>query len=207
MTGPPKKMPGWKLGLTVFGGMVGLAAFAGAAVVPFLDGLEKVPATDEDRRLVLTADDLALHLPGFIPDPNKETLEKSSSAIGSFEIEYEYDGGEDDRVRYLTSSLNRTTRLSEAKVAYLTAWTTTSLASNLMMEDVEVFEREGVFRWGDESHFGVVFARGSPVGNVFVARDGKTFFYLLLVGVYVDNGETFERLVGPTLAAIQHSSE
>jgi hypothetical protein len=159
-----------------------------------------VALADGERELVLDI----THLTGWIPDysPNRaaETVQKTRYIDDSFEIEYVYAIPEDDGAPYLSYSVTFEPSETDASTTYVSLWGGTRVAFYAFGgTQVEVQEKNEIFRWGDESRFGLLLTEGRPFGNVFVAKKGKRVVYLLLSGVYFDDPENFSGLLTPYL--------
>ena len=78
----------------------------------------------------------------------------------------------------------------------------------MMLGDTEVSveERSELFQWGAFSRFGVLTTDGVPFGNVFLARRGSLVVYLLLAGVYFDEGQSVSELLTPYLEKLDRLS-
>jgi len=57
---------------------------------------ESANLTEQDVSAVLKAEDLALWMEGFVPDPTKESLVKTKEFDDSYDIEYTYENQDGD---------------------------------------------------------------------------------------------------------------
>jgi hypothetical protein len=90
--------------------------------------------------------------------------------------------------------------VSDAKTTYVSLWGGTKVAFYVFGEvQVDLQEKNELFRWGDESRFGLLLADGRPFGNVFVAKKEKRVVYLLVSGIYFDDTESFSAFLSPYL--------
>jgi hypothetical protein len=158
-----------------------------------------VPVTQADRGRVLDIRALAEWMEDFTPDPTRESIRKERYIDRSWELEYEYDDPS-EAAPYLTCSVGWEPKVSDAVTGYLMMWHGGTAALRFGADTpLTVVERNDLFRWGDQSRFGILTRNGNPVGNVFMARHGKTVFYVLFSGVYFDDAEALAELLKPVL--------
>ena len=144
---------------------------------------------------------------GYTPDLAGERMTKTRYFDDSYEIEYVYDLPDDEEAPYLTYSLTFEGTEADARGTYTSIWGGTNVAFMMLGDtEVSVDERSELFRWGDFSRFGVLTTDGVPFGNVFLARRGSMVVYLLLAGVYFDEGESVSELLTPYLEKLDRSS-
>jgi hypothetical protein len=67
----------------------------------------------------------------------------------------------------------------------------------------ELVERNDIFSFGDKSRFALLVENGEPLGNLFAMCSDKNAFLLMIGGVYFDERESWEELVGPVLWALE----
>ncbi len=162
--------------------------------------------TAEDRQLIVDARALAEYTEDFTPNPKNETITRSRYIDRSYDIEYEYDDPGNDNEPYLHCCVTVERKRSDALTTYLAAWQGSRLGMTWGADaEVEVVERNDLFRWGDQSKFAVFFVDGKPGGNIFVARKGNVVVDLILGGVYFDEAEGFSSFVSPALTKIENS--
>ncbi len=189
----------WILILIPLGLLAALAAVIGLGALFNLSGTSVALAAGE-RELVVDIAHLGGWMEGYTPDPAGETLEKTRYIDDSYEIEYVYDLPENDEAPYLSYTVTFEPSASDASTTYVSLWGGTKVAFYVFGEvQVEVQEKNELFRWGDESRFGLLLAEGRPFGNVFVAKKGKRVVYLLVSGIYFDDSESFSGFLTPYL--------
>ena len=189
----------WILILIPVGLVAAVAAVVGLGALFNLTGTNVALAAGE-RELVVDISHLKGWMEGYTPDPSGETLQKTRYIDDSFEIEYVYDLPQDDEAPYLSYSVTFEPSPSDANTTYVSLWGGTKVAFYVFGEvQVEVQEKNELFRWGDESRFGLLLADGRPFGNVFVAKKGKRVVYLLVSGIYFDDSESFSGFLTPYL--------
>jgi len=182
---------------------IGLVASLGAVVG--LGALFNLTATNValaagERDLVVDISHLKGWMEGYTPNLSGESLQKTRYIDDSFEIEYVYDLPEDDKAPYLSYSVTFEPSASDANTTYVSLWGGTKVAFYVFGElQVDVQEKNEIFRWGEESRFGLLLADGRPFGNVFVAKKEKRVVYLLVSGIYFDDTESFSDFLTPYL--------
>lgn len=163
---------------------------------------KKVPVTGRDREMVLDIRALAARMEDFSPAPVRESIRKERYFDGSWEVEYEYDDPADS-APYLTCTVGWEPKVSDAAAGYLIMWHGATLGLRYGSDaTLTVAERNDLFRWGDQSRLGILMLDGKPVGNVFVARKGKTMFSVLFSGVYFDEPDELAEMLEPVLGKI-----
>jgi hypothetical protein len=189
----------WILILVPVGIVASLAAVLGLGALFNLSGTD-VALADGERELVLDISHLTGWIPGYTPDLAGETITKTRYLDDSFEIEYEYDLPQNEEAPYLSYNLTFEPSESDASTTYVSLWGGTKVAFYVFGEiQVEVEEKNELFRWGDQSRFGLLLAEGKPFGNVFVAKKGKRVVYLLVSGIYFDDSENVTAFLAPYL--------
>ena len=204
---PPRKrskLP-WILLLVIPLSMVAVIVFVvGIGALYVLTATEE-EVTAEDRQLVVDIQALASSLEDFVPDPSNETITKQRYLDRSYDIEYEYDDPDDDYEPYLYCCVTVERKHSDAVTSYVTAWQASKLGLRWGADaEVDIVERNDLFRWGDQSRFAIVMVDGEPGGNLFFARKGKVVVGVVLGGVYFDEAEGFSEFVSPALSNIEN---
>jgi hypothetical protein len=179
--------------------LVGIgAAFVGLGTLYSMTGTEETLAPGE-RELMLDIGHLAGWMEGYAPDLAGETVIKTRYADHSYDIQYTYEVP-DDSAPYLSYMLNFEPTETDADSTYFSLWGGSKVAFYAFgAMDVAVDEQDDLFRWGDESRFGVLRTEGKPFGNVFIAKRGKTVVYLLLTGIYFEDPDNVSTLLTPYL--------
>lgn len=182
---------------------VGIAATLGAVVG--LGALFNMTGTSValaagERDLVVDISHLQGWMKDYAPNPAGETLSKTRYIDDSFEIEYVYDLPQDDEAPYLSYTVTFEPDESDASTTYVSLWGGTKVGFYVFGDvQVEVQEKNEIFRWGDESRFGLLRTGDRPFGNVFVAKKGKRVVYLLVSGIYFNDSESFSDFLTPYL--------
>ncbi len=189
----------WILVLIPVGLLASVAAVIGLGALFNMSGTSVALAAGE-RDLVVDISHLKGWMEDYSPDPTGETVEKTRYIDDSYEIEYVYDLPDNDEAPYLSYTLTFEPSVSDANTTYVSLWGGTKVAFYVFGEvQVDVQEKNEVFKWGDESRFGLLVAEGLPFGNVFVAKKDKRVVYLLVSGIYFDDAESFSSFLTPYL--------
>ena len=204
----PKKRRAWLwLAFLTPLAALGTVALLLALGVLFKASGETLEPTREERALLLDIWHLSRWMTGYTPDLAGERMTKTRYFDDSYEIEYVYDLPDDDEAPYLTYSLTFEGTEADARGTYTSIWGGTKVAFMMLGDtEVSVDERSELFHWGDFSRFGVLTTDGIPFGNVFLARRGSMVVYLLLAGVYFDEGESVSELLTPYLEKLDRLS-
>lgn len=176
--------------------LVGLGAFA----VVTAKNSPQTPPSEEDRGLVVTAEEIAALVPDLEVDRKHEKFRRSRDFFGSVEFTYEYEPPEGGLYINCTASIERAasdavTSLGAARLGfrgYLGAAT-----------EVKEERRDELFKWGDNSEFSILTKNGKAFGNFFAARKGNKVFMLMLAGVYVEDADILRDLLTPRLEALE----
>jgi len=194
----------WILLLAIPLGLVALIAFVAGIGALYVFTATEQEVTAEERRLIVDAEALAGLVKCFVPDPSRETITKRRYLDRSYEIEYEYDDPNDDYAPYLYCCVTVERKQSDAITSYVAAWQTSRLGMVWRPgAEVEVVERNSLFRRGDTSRFAVVKAGGEPCGCLFVARKERIVVDLVVSGVHFEEADGFSELVSPALSRIE----
>ncbi|MGO8691761.1 MAG: hypothetical protein ACLQLG_19240 [Thermoguttaceae bacterium] len=157
------------------------------------------PAAAADRQRIVDIHAVAAQIDDYRPDAGRETFRRHEYFDRSFELDYSYAPGKGDDLA-MNSTLTVAATTADAERLFRRRWGLDAAARTLSGgKDLRLIERNDIFHWGDQSRLGVLIAGGKPVGNLFVARRGRTVFYLLVSGACFDSPEAFSSLVLPTL--------
>lgn len=169
---------------------------------------EVLAPTAEEEALVLDIDHLSDWMVDYVPDFARETLTKTRYLDRSYELDYTYDVPDDENAPYLSYTLTFEPSQTDAGRTYVSYWSGTRVAFFAFgTSDVTIDERNDLFRWGDESRFGLLTTEGQPFGNVFVAREGNRVVYFLISGLYFDDAEQITALLDPYLKRLRGYSD
>ncbi len=154
---------------------------------------------DTDKEMFVRAKDFAEY--GFsIQNAEKyESFEKINLFDGSQQIEYEFETPENESANslYLIETVTIDTNQSDAKMSK--GVEDTGISIGLKIGGIEKEEVKDFYKYGDSSNFYALKKDGKKVGNYFSTRHGKNTFSLFIVGLYVDDVETWREIVEPRL--------
>jgi hypothetical protein len=159
------------------------------------------PVGPNDRAAIVDIDMfLAWSGDTYAPDYRGETIVKTRFFDGSYDIVYDFDIPEDPNAPYLNCNVTIEKNNTDAKASYVSMWAGAILGMHILGEvDVEVTERNDIFRWGDESTFAILSVDGEPFGNMFSTRKGNRVLFIIFSGIYTDDGEFVSELLLPAL--------
>ncbi|MEE2685458.1 MAG: hypothetical protein VYB09_04045 [Planctomycetota bacterium] len=171
--------------------IVGVVMLFLSAGLLFVATGKEEPVTEADRAVLVDIDHLSEWMfDEYVPEKRGETVTKTRYIDGSYDIEYEYDIPEDLNAPYLSCIITVERKISDARTSYVAMWSGSQLGMSLQSDvEIDVVERNDLFRWGDRSRFAILFTEGEPFGNVFITRTGKHIFYIVISGVYFDHQE------------------
>lgn len=198
---PVKKSKTWLIVLIVVG--VSLVAVVGMCVVGglvFEFTKKELPVQPQDREVVLDIQRLETFVDDYQSDPKHETISKHRYLDNSHEVVYEYEDPGDEGI-YLICTVTVENSVSDANATYLGESKGTELGT--AFSDVDIVDRDEIFRWGDKSRFALIKADNLPVGNFFVARKGTRVFAVVFGGVYFDDGASVRELLIPVLSNLE----
>lgn len=125
-----------------------------------------------------------------------ESISRRTFTDGSVAIEYEFEAPEELGLPYLYS-IAETHPSNDSACESFAAGNAGARSGG-----IEVQERNDIFRYGDDSLFGLLVEDGDPYGNLFSMCRGRTSFMVILGAFYFDDGESWAELIVPTLEAI-----
>lgn len=188
--------------------LAGVFALAGVATFGLLVWkqvqlmTDRAPVSAADRRLVITASDLAPY--GAAPViPEAEELEAIRQLDGSRHVQYNYETSKfgPSRPRVFIQSM-----------AFVTPG---GLAARQMFHMQKIGVRAGLSvggrsftiseapqlaPGGDDRYAAILLRDGAPAGNLFVLRQGRFVYSLILAGIVITDPDTSEKLFAPLLA-------
>jgi len=155
------------------------------------------PVSADDKAIFLRAADFARF--GFRYE-NAEAHEKFSrlrNFDGTHQLTYQFNSpqSETDRPLYIYGSVSVERRVSDAMIAQKAE--KLGLLIGFKSEGAEERELPGTLPYGDDARLSLIVKDENPIGNIFALRDkGKTYL-LVLTGIYFDDLELFNKVIGP----------
>ncbi|HEY7311564.1 MAG TPA: hypothetical protein VH643_19530 [Gemmataceae bacterium] len=159
------------------------------------------PVTAADRGMVITSGRLAEFIPALQHDPSRGKLRKVRHLDGNRELTYEYEAEEgEDNSLFIQHQIGVERTAQDAQYAYGGLGIGTNIGLRILGSGkVRQVERNDLWRWGDDSKCILLMNGDNKVGNLFMARKGRRYFTLMIVGVYFENSNAIQQLLGPTL--------
>ena len=199
----PRKRRSTRTALLIsLAGAVVLAAMMYFGYDRFLAWTSKeLPFLPEDRRAVLTTDDLLTVYPGLMPAASAERCWKTRYVDHTWDLSYEYDHPDSQRWLYLYSSFGYFGGEADARTqfALLLLDDCDSLLSGDWGEGWTLEREDAGYRFGQQSRHWTIRCEGDLVGHQLILRQGRRIFFLLLYGDHhLDEGE-LKGLVLPVL--------
>lgn len=194
---PRRKWP-WIVALAIGVPVAAIVAFALFAWY-YVKSAKELPVTEADRRVVLTADDVARVFPALEVRPSAATIKKVRYLDGSHEVEYEYEARTDDGISlYVSSSVSVEPTIDDAVMSYNSIGVGVDVGMAFAGKTTPRI-RNDLFRWGEVSSHSVLEREFGPVGNVLIVRQGKHVFFATVIGVHLTDPEEISQLFTPVL--------
>lgn len=173
-----------------------LSVTAGFTACVLLAGCESgLPVEAQEKALVLRASDLAPFGYGLEKTEQFETFSKTRFFDGSREINYEFQTPETeaDNPLYMNVTLTFEKKQSDALVSH--GVERTAVAAGMRVAGIKSRKIDEFYAYGDSSTFYVLEMDGKPVGNMFLTRDGKKIYLIIMSGFYFDDPGAWKELV------------
>ena len=199
---PPRKSKK-VLWLLIPGAIIGLVLLVvGSAFFFMVTGTDE-PVTGEDRAVIVDIHHVAEWMEDFIPQSRGERITKTRYIDGSYDIDYEFDLPDDADAPYLNCTVTVEKNSTDAMLSYGSIWGGGKIGMAMFSDiEIEVVERNDLFKWGDRSRFAILKSEGEPFGNMLITRKGRHIFFLLLSGIYFDDREAIGGLLGGALSRL-----
>ncbi len=169
----------------------------------FLCGCSETTVSEEERAVVLTAEDL---LPYGLLQPSSAvdvTWGGSRWFDGSKEIEYTYTTlGESEQMPfYLYVSVDLGRDALDAATMYSATMAGFKLGS--AMESLQRVKLTESCEYGDKCVLFLLSENDQPLGNQFFARVGHSVYSVHLAGLYFDEPEIWHEIMASKMAALR----
>jgi hypothetical protein len=202
---PPKKLfrnSGIFVFLVVAGSMFLICGgFCLFSYFAFMHEIDE-PVAEADKDVVVTAEHVSQFVDNLKFDKNRGKFSKVRHLDGSKEMSYDYQSDDGDQEGlYVNCFVGVCNSPTEARDAYRGM----KLGTNIGMSaagDVKEVDRNDLWSWGDESRCALLQSNGKSVGNIFMARKGKRYFVLFLVGVYFDKKDDIKEFLDGILKKV-----
>ncbi|HEX2062276.1 MAG TPA: hypothetical protein VHK90_16175 [Thermoanaerobaculia bacterium] len=183
-------------------GVVALGVFGFLVWMTFRNVTSPPKATGDDRRLVLTADAL-VPFGAPQPDPAMETLTAVKQIDGSRTIEYEYEppfGTQNPRVTVSCTTMVHAHSLG-ARQAFHFQQLGTKGGMALISKHAKLVDAPQLLTAGDANWAAHIRTTdGQTTGTVFIMRQGRVIFTVIIGGLAFDKAEDANQLMAPLAA-------
>lgn len=177
-----------------------LAASLFAGLVIGLSGCQSQTMTEAEKKFLLRGavfQDYGASLP---TDTSKmETFEKTGYFDSTYDLDYTFETPDDSsQPLYLNQSLCVAASRGEAitQAAALRGGVMLGMKSEKISE--KAMPNEKIY--GEGSKLTVLTVdNGLPIGNLFTARQGKRFYFLVVSGIYFDTPEDWDAFAGDNI--------
>lgn len=165
-------------------------------------GSTKMVVKSSDKQVLITAKDFLEFDCQAGHDDNFGSFEKSKWLDSQYLLNYEFDS-HDSEVPcpiVIREELSVHENTSGASACY----SGLEIGFNLGLFFTD-FERERLdesFEIGDNSRFELLYADDIPIGNLFAARFDNVVYYILFLGVFFDDSESWKALISPKIDEI-----
>lgn len=193
---PKRRSSTWLILGLIFGIPALVLAFIIGASVLYELAAEDLPVTDADRLVLVEAGEVALDTSRI--DPSYAETSKRRYIDDTHELEYVYD---DAASTFLTCTVAVTTDRNSAADSY--SGYKSALLLTLSLFGVDARENPDFVSWGEESYCAILRQGSRTAGHVFLGRKGRRVFYLLLIGLPLNDDEAFLSLVESRLEAVE----
>ena len=182
--------------LIVVLGTIGVLAVAGivAALGYFaVHGISSRAASEAEKQLVVDAEALVPYGAEVDPKCGKYTTTRNLDATMAIEYECETDS------LYIQSTAEVNPNVRDARQSFLIAMG--AYKAGVAIGDGTLERRDSLLDLGDDSYAAMVRAGDRNAGNVFVVRQGRVVYSIMITGLYFDEAEPVEELIAPLLEA------
>jgi hypothetical protein len=156
-----------------------------------------VPVAASDRSMVVTAQRVAEFSPTLRINPARDTFHKVRTLDGSRELTYEYESTDgEDSVLYVNHQVSVDITVDGAQGGYAGQHIG---AKYFGARQIRHVERNDLWKWGDTSRCVLLVMNDKTVGNLFMARKGRRYFFLIIVGIYFEDSGAIRELLDPVL--------
>ena len=158
---------------------------------------------ESDRPLLVTLDEMEDYGFKLKHLADRQVFRRSRYLDGSLEIEYEFETPENAaEVLYVSATAGFERTVSDAVQSYRLSKGGIGIGAQL--GDATIKEREGFYKWGDESFFANILGKnGRPAGHIFTTRLGKKTYLFMIAGLYFEERSDWEEFIAPKLQYLE----
>jgi hypothetical protein len=149
----------------------------------------------EEKSHLVDATDLEPYYGFILADSGK--YNKTRFFDGSVELEYELEYEDENNYIYLLNTVSLEKSHSDA----VTTYGFENLGTKMFDDGIIMRSMDSLFTYGTRSSLDLLLNEEDqvPIGNLFHCQVGKKVSYLLIAGIYFDNGEDWEEFISPHL--------
>ena len=151
--------------------------------------------SEDERGLVLRAEDFARYGYEFPDAARHESLTKTVYFDGSADIDYEFTAPDDSLYVAVTVAFARDA--NDAR--FQKGGQRLGLQAGVGFEGLKMEEKPGFFAYGDDSSYYTLTKDGRPAGLFFSTREGAKVYTVVVAGIYFDSAEEWAELITPRL--------
>lgn len=180
--------------LVVVLGVTGVLAVAGivAALGYFaIHGISSRPASEPEKQLVVDAGTLIGYGADVDPNCGKYTTTRNLDATLAIEYECQTDS------LYIQSTAEVNPNVRDARQSFLIA--AGAYKAGVALGDATLHRRDDLLDLGEDSYAAILRSGTADVGNVFVVRQGRVVYAVLITGFYFDEPAPVKDLIEPLL--------
>ena len=161
-----------------------------------------LPITDQDKKLIVQASDLAPYFDNFTPNKSYESFEKTKYIDFAEELNYEYESPSDDEP-YISITVSYESKRSDASIAYTAEWTGMKIGANLADGEISMKSNDSFYQAGDKSNFSDLTYQGEILGHAFIAQKGSTVYSFLISGFTLEDPSIWRELFDKRIASLE----
>lgn len=182
------------IALIVALGAIGVLAVAGIVVALgyfAVHGISSRAASEAEKQLVVDAKALIPYGAEVDPKCGKYTTTRNLDATTAIEYECETDS------LYIQSTAEVNPNVRDARQSFVIAMG--AYKAGVAIGDGKLEPRDDLLDLGDDSYAAILRAGNASAGNVFVVRQGRVVYSIMITGLYFDEAEPVEELIAPLL--------
>ena len=177
----------------VFVAVVGVAGGVVAIGYYAVKGVATEPPSDEQKRLVLNAQSFTPFDIRLDPRCNRLLARRNLDRTREIEFEHDCEGSE----VYVSSVAEISPTVRDARESFLIS--VGAYKAGVAIGSGELHPRDDLLTVGEQHYAGIIRNEGDPIGNVFIAREGRVLHTLLITGIYFDEPAAVRDLFHPLL--------
>ena len=173
--------------------VIGLAAVGVGLVYVAVTGVSNKPADEVQKRLVMNAQSLERYDVELDPKCSKFNSRRNIDFTSEVEFEHDCEGSS----YYVSSGAEIAPTVRSARESFILD--IGAYKTGIAIGSGELQPRDGLLTIGEQRYAALIRQEGQPVGNVFIARQGRVVHTLLITGIYFDEPGDGDELFKPLL--------